>query len=222
MASGVMICRASSRSGARIWIPLISYHVIEHEGEVTCASDQHQQVPDLVMSEPAGERVGPAAAVDHRTDGIGDSSCHQPQDSGDRRGLYQGAQGDKCEVSHSKIGASRKPDRGIQEEKLKGDTSEGDEPYGDEQPQPEPAIEGNQRDRGVGAGNQEIDGDVIQSAQDSKWPLGKGERVIECAGGVQENQAGAVYREPGNLLRAARYPEQQQGAGAREQQPQQM
>src|SRR5918992_1508048 len=98
MASGVMICRASSRSGARIWIPLISYHVIEHEGEVTCASDQHQQVPDLVMPEPTGERVRPAATVDHRTDGIGDSSCDQPQDSAHRGGLYQGTQGHKCEV----------------------------------------------------------------------------------------------------------------------------
>ena len=32
--------------------------VVEHEGEVTGAAGEHQEMPDLVVSEPTGKRVG--------------------------------------------------------------------------------------------------------------------------------------------------------------------
>ena len=77
-------------------------------------------------------------------------------------------------------------------------------------------MQGDEGDRCVGAGDQEVNRDMIESAEGAEWSLGDGQQVIETAGAVEQYQSGAIDRKGRQLPRAAGHPEEKDGASARE------
>src|SRR5215217_4159689 len=219
--SGVMIWRASGSSGARICSPFISRHVVKHEGEVTRAADQYQDVPDLVMPEP-GERVGTAAAENDGADGIGGSACHKPEETSQGHRPRQRNHGHKREIAHGEVRRGRDPDRRVEKEELERNPRHHDQPNDPQQSPAQTAVQGEERNRGVGTRDQEIDGNVVEGAECPETRLRERKRVIQTAGPVQQNQGGAVDRECGELLRAARHPQKENGARPRQQKADEM
>src|ERR671910_3891658 len=195
-----MICRASARSGARISSPLISYHVIDHEGEMACTSDQHQHVPDLVVAKETGVGVRPSAGVYHRPNGVGDAAGYQPQQAAEMHGPGQGDHRNHGEVAHQEIAPGREPHGGIEIKKLEGNTGQGDQPDGGEKNPAETAVEGNEGNRCVGAGYEKVDRDMIECAEGSKRPLRQVKRVVERTRSVEQNQGGTVDGKGYQLL----------------------
>src|SRR3954468_8530538 len=159
--SGVIIRLVSGRSGARISSPFISRHVVKHEGEVARAADEYQDVPDLVMPEPR-EGVGAAAAENDGADGISGAPRHQPQESGERHRSRQRNHSHERQISHREIRRGRNPDRRVKKEELEGNPCHRNQPKSPKQGPAQPAVEGQERNWGVGARNQEIDGNVVE------------------------------------------------------------
>src|SRR5262245_7403941 len=235
-ASSVATRSASATSGPRTSIPsrLVIHppssapapashhgHVEQDEPEVAPAAEQYEEMPDLVVPEPR-TRIRTLQGEDHRTDGVGQPTRDQPGQTARPDCPADGDDGQEGEISHREVDRGREPDRRVQPADLEGDSGRRDAPADGQKRPAARAAQGEQGDRSVGPGDQEVDRDVVQGAERAESLGGETEPVVEGARGVQQDQAAAVHREREPPARGVRPGEQKAGTCRRQDQPNQV
>ncbi len=101
-------------------------------------------------------------------------------------------------------------------------TGESDQPDRSQQRPSQGSTQGDHRERGVGAGDQEVDGDMVQRPKSPERSLRDWKAVVESAGAVEKDQGGAIDGKGRQLRWAASQTEQQNRARSCEQQTNEM
>ena len=142
---------------------------------------------------PDGMVVGQAApAVEHEAQDVGEpSGDEEPQTIGCEGG-DQWLDGDEDEEAHPHIKADRGDRPAAEQGDLKDDTEEGDRPDdGEKRPSPG-AADIHQDEGGVGSGDQEKDGRMVEDPQD-RLCLGDLDAVVESRGRVKQDKRSPEY-----------------------------
>lgn len=177
-------------------------------------AQQDKDVEDLVAAEAGIVPARPFDGVEHAAHGVEHAAAHGPEEAGRGEHLEQRHQGGQSQPAHEDIDARGKPAGG-------GDPRDGEYQPGQGQtpdhrkhaPAPEPHIpQHHQAHRGIGAGNEEIDGGVVIFPQGDAAPDGHIAAVVEGAGCIQPHHAHAVDEEGDHVPRA-----QPQGRAAQQQ-----
>ena len=97
---------------------------------------------------------------------IKETACKEPSETGLGQGLEERAERNENEPAHNEVYDHRQNSPPFYGKRLQHDPGNGQPPYGAEDgPAPAPP-EGNQRKRGIGAGDEEVDGVVVERSED--------------------------------------------------------
>ena len=194
----------------------------DHERIVARAPHEHQDVPQSVEPEVVRQGIGPLAREDDRPDRVRQPAGDEPGEALRSDLPHDGPRRQKREVPHGEVGDRRKPDRGVEIPDLEGNARAGHRPDRSEEGPPPRVIEGQERHRRVGAGDEEVDRDVVEYPEGAQPGRGGGDAVIDRAGRVQQDQRPAVDAEGEALGRTVGSQQQPGRAGRSQHEPDEM
>jgi len=138
-------------------------------------------------------------AIEYQTQDIGEPSGDEKNQAAHCDGGDQGFEGNDDEEPHPHVEGDRGDRPAAKQGDLKDDAEQGDRPDdGEEGPTPR-AAEVYQQEGGIGSGDQQKDGRMVENPQDG-FCLGDLDAVVEGRGGVKHDQRGpedaAAYDVP--------------------------
>ena len=146
---------------------------------------QHEHVPDRVAEDES------FLVVEEDAGAVGHATGHQPGDAGGRQVLHQGLEGHDDDPPHGDVQARHQAAHAPREHGLYHDPRGGQPPDDPEdRPAPGPA-HAHEREGRVGAGDQQVDGRVVEDLEDALGPRPR-DGVVEGRRQVQQDQAGPV------------------------------
>ena len=127
--------------------------------------------------------------INHAAHGINNSSGKEPAESGMRQNPPQRAEHGNAGPAQGKLNHRGKPFRAGNPEGFQRHAKESDSPYGSQKGIAGFTAKDNQADRRVGAGNQHKNHHVVQLAENAQGFPGEIQRVVGCAGAVEQYHA---------------------------------
>ena len=189
--------------------------VAEHDDVVAGAGGEDEEVPEVVGVEAARPEMGAVGGENEAASGVEQAAGKEPAEAGGGEGVAEGFGGENGQPADDGIEEDAHPVG----ESVPGAAAD-DAEYREssdgpaEAPAPRPA-QADQAEGGIGAGEEQEDGDVVHALPAVEFFFGTPEGVVEGADGVEEDEAGPVEGKgdspPGVAMGA-----EQQGEEAKE------
>lgn len=133
-------------------------------------------------------------------DGVEESARQQPPESAGGECGDQRIQGEEHQPAHADIDENRKDPRTLAGQRIQDDADQRQAPDGAEHPPARGALQGQQGEGGIGAGDQQIDGMVIERAEDPfRAPA---QAVVEGRKEIEQEQRDPIDAEADDPRRA--------------------
>ena len=144
---------------------LNSSDIDSDQNEMAQRTKRDKDVPDLMKAKNVGFEIHPFGDVDHRSNGVEQSTCQQPQQSAGRHGGEYIFHGKDRHPAHQQINTRCHPARGLDHKQFDDDPGQTEEPDdAQKRPAPEPGKE-IQAKGSVAAGDQQVNGGVVHFTQ---------------------------------------------------------
>src|SRR5690606_16757180 len=160
--------------------------------EVADAAAQHKQVPDAVGKGHAFEQV-----EDH-AQGIDDAASGNQGHTPLFDFLHQFSRSENDHPAHQQVNGDRQDAVAGAKDQLEANPGEGQPPDDGKQGPAHRAAHVDQQERGVGTGNQQVDGTVVDNFE-HPFQSRVLEAVIKRGGQIQKRQGHAINGEAGNF-----------------------
>ena len=160
-------------------------HGIQDGNEVACAAGHDHQVPDGVVVRDA------LAGIENNTQGVHACAQADPEDSGGRNVQVHLARGNDTKPTHGEIQRGGENGKSIGKPKFEKDARNGDAPHNAEKRPTPTAAKIHKQKWCVGAGDEQVDGAMIENHQSVLYARGRG-AVIESGGGVKTDQRNSI------------------------------
>ena len=174
-----------------------------HHHEVGDGAQQNEHMEHFVAAEPGIVPPGPLQGVQHAAHGVQDAPRQQPGHAPHPQGQPQGVDGENGQPAHGDIYGGGDGPGAVDPGQAHGQPRDGQRPHHAEQrPAPGPP-QGDEAHRGVGPGDEEIDGGVVQFAQgDASLHRGV-DAVVQGGRSVQRRHGQPVDGEGDNFPHVA-------------------
>ncbi len=167
-------------------------NVEQHEGKMAEGAQDDEDVPDLVEAENARKWIGLLEDVDDGSDGVEQPSQHEPGERTRRYVRENFAKACDGKPAHQEVKTRREPTGRADDDELHEDAEQGERPDDGEEAEAPEAGEVVQADGGVGAGDEQVDGGMVELAQKEGDPGSGVQQVVEGAEGEHQDQSEAV------------------------------
>lgn len=168
----------------------------QHDEKEDGVSRQHAKVPDLVISKIWREGIGLSEREDQGAHSVEQASSHQEQDRVQPEAVVDRSDQEDDDPSHQK-----KADVGHQhvdlceENGFQGDEKNGEAPDDPEQYPAGCAVENGQAEGGVRSGDEDVNGVVVENAEDAQIFVEYQKKMQKTAEQEGEKQADAIDGE---------------------------
>lgn len=169
------------------------------EEEVCDGAEYDENVKDFVASEARVMSSGPFDGVENAADGVENAAEEEPK-QGDPPGILvdEGDDGE-AEPTESDVDSGGDFSRAVDPEPGHGDAGDGERPDEGEEDKPSGAVENGEAEWGVSAGDEGVDGAMVEFSQgDSRGDVGV-DAMIEGTGKIEGEHGETEDAEPQTL-----------------------